>query len=218
MSHEFPSEFSEQTPESREEKEIAAIPVLDRELMAMGTKSQEIKANFVDEKKSLPPDALIDFYHGINGGLEGALQVLESPERGVKQISGPCLSLYPVGQFWKPGDAGFHYSIPRKSIEFPDESNPEAVIRVGRDGTAWLEGIQALPITEFNGEIMRTERKEDVYEERVVDGITEEVPIGERAIELTNEEKEIAAKIVQKTAELKAASESGSNFSALQDK
>ena len=131
---------------------------------------------------------------------------MESPDHGVRQISGPCLSLYPVGQFWKPGDAGFHYSVQRKLIEFPGEQNPDAKIRVNSGGSASLIELEALPVAEFNGEIMRTERKEEIYENRVVEGVTEEVLVGERAVELTAEEKELEKKIAIKIIELKIAS------------
>jgi hypothetical protein len=188
--------------EESEEKPL--IPVLDRELMSIGTRSLEQKAEFVSELSNLPPDAEVYLYHGLNGGLGAALGVLESPDHGVRQISGPCLSLYPVGQFWKPGDVGFRYSVPRGLVEFPGEHNLNAQIRINSLGSGLLIGDRtALPVTEFNGEVMRTDRKEDIYEERIINGVTEDVSVGERTVELTDREKEEALKIMEKIAELK---------------
>ena len=200
---EIPTVESQVSPETKDEKSL--IPVLDRKLIKMGTESPERKAAFVRERSELSPDAMVDLYHGLNGGLRAALGVLESPDRGVRQISGPALSLYPVGQFWKPGDAGFHYSVPRRLIAFPGENNPDAKIRVDEGGTAWIEGdVKALPVDEYSGEVLRTERKEDVYEEQVIGGVREEVLVGERVVELTDAEKEEAAKVASKLADLKA--------------
>lgn len=200
------SETTVVSPEDIETK-VFSIPILDRELIKIGAESQEKKAEFLNWKKGLPEDVTIDLYHGLNGGLKSALDVLESPEHGIKQISGPSLSIYPVGQFWKPGDAGFHYSVTRKLIEFPGESNPDAKFRVDNGGSVFILGDnKTLPITEFNGEVMRTERKEDVYEERLVDGIVEDIVVGERTVELTDEEKWEEAKIIKKISELKSAS------------
>lgn len=192
---------------SPEGEETSSVPILNRELIKIGTESPEKKAEFVSEKRNLPAGAMIDLYHGLNGGLRAALGVLESPDHGVRQISGPCLQLYPVGQFWKPGDAGFHYSVPRKLFEFPGENSSDAKFRVDDDGTVSLiGGLKALSVTEFNGEVMRTERKEDIYEEQLVDGVLENVVVGEKTVELTDEEKEEETKVVKKISELKASS------------
>ena len=73
------------------------------------------------------------------------------------------------------------------------------------DGTVQLVGgLESLPITEFNGEVMRTERKVDVVEERLVDGVWEDVIVGEKVVELTDEEKEKVVKIAKKITELKS--------------
>lgn len=187
---------------NEESHEELLLPILDRELTQIGTASPGEKAQFVESRKNLPPDAIIPLYHGLNGGLVAALGVLESPDHGVRQNSGPTLALYPVGQFWKPGDAGFRYSIPRGSIEFPGESNSGAKFRVDEGGSVFLAGgLEALPLDQFNGEVLSVERKEDVYEKRVVNGLTEDVVVGERAVRLTEKEKEDEKRIAEKIKE-----------------
>lgn len=179
------------------------VPTLNRDLMKIGMATREEKALFVNEKKNFSSEASIDLYHGLNGGIEGALKVLESPSQGVKQISGPCLALYPVGQFWKPGDAGFKYSIPRGQIEFPGESNPLAQFRVDEGGTVlMINGLDTLPLSEFNGIVMTTERKRDVIQEKVIDGVLEDVVVGQEVVPLTYEERKIGKEIQKKLQEL----------------
>ncbi|GEM_PF-6152264 len=194
---------------NEEEIPTPNIPTLDRELMELGTGEPEKLVEFLSEKSNLPPDANIELYHGLNGGLEGALAVLESPEQGVKQISGPCLAVYPVGQFWKPGGAGLKYSIPRGSIEFPGESNINAKFRIGDDGVVSLvNGIDTLPLTEFNGEVIRTDLMEDIFDEEqgfVFDSTTK--PIERRIVPLSDREKEIGMKIEEKLGEFSQARE-----------
>jgi len=185
-----------QSESNEDDIAIPHIPLLDRALMSFGTLGPEKKAEFLEEKKNLPPDATIELYHGLNGGLAKALAVLESPNQGVRQMSGPCLALYPVGQFWKPGDAGLRYSIPRRLIEFPGENLSDAKFRVDKGGAVTLmNGLETLPLTEFDGEVMRTERKEDVYEERLVGDTWTDVLVGERIVPLEEGEREAGLKI-----------------------
>lgn len=189
-----------------ENVQAMTVPVLDRDLMKIGMATREKKALFVNEKKNLPSDAVIDFYHGLNGTMEGALKVLESPSQGVKQISGPCLALYPVGQFWKPGDAGFKYSIPRNQIEFPGESNASAQFRVDEEGVVlMINGLEELPLSQFDGIVMTTERKKDIVEEKVIDGVVEDIVTGQEVIPLTYEERKISKEIQKKLQELSSA-------------
>ena len=194
-----PSDNTAQQGEVFEEGEVPHIPVLDRELIKLGVSGPEKMEEFLDEKMALPPDAMIDLYHGLNGGLNKALAVLESPDQGVRQISGPCLAVFPVGQFWKPGDAGLKYAIPRGDIQFPGESNPDAKFRIDKGGVVTLVGgLEALPMDQYNGEVLRTERKVDIIEER----LEGDVVVGERVVDMTDEEKADEAKIAEKLKEL----------------
>jgi len=193
------------------------IPVLDRELCGLGLgpggvyseQWEERLAEFINEKRNLPPDATIDLYHGLNGGIEGALAVIQSPEQGVKQISGPCLAVYPLGQFWKPGGAGFKYSIPRESIEFPGENKSDAKFRIDDEGIVFLvNGLDTLPLTEFNGEVMRTERTEDVFAEGQDPSFDSTIePIGKKVVPLSRQEKEVGLKIEEQLGEFSQARE-----------
>lgn len=172
------------------------IPILERDLMYLGTPDQQEKRlEFINELRDLSSEAAVELYHGLNGGLEKALAVLESPDQGVKQISGPCLAVFPVGQFWKPGDVGFKYSIPRGKIEFPGESNPDAQFRVDEGGSVlMINNLESLPLSEYSGEVMRTTQKEDVTFEKMINGEMMDVP-GQREVPLTREQVEVAKKI-----------------------
>ena len=205
VSSETETSAKEENNEGQEGVEDFHVPILDRDLTRLGVSGQEEMDKFLSEKNSLPAESMIDIYHGLNGGLAAALAVLESPENGVKQISGPCLSVYPVGQFWKPGDAGFKYSISRELIEFPGESKPDAQFKIDKGGTVFLSnGLESLPITDFKAEVMRTVRKEDVVEEQLDEENTwRDVVVGERVVALTDKEIEVEKKIAEKIKELK---------------
>lgn len=186
-----------------EKKLELTIPVLNRDLMKLGV-NHEKRGEFLNDLKDFPPEERINLYHGLNGGIGSALKILESPEHGVKQISGPCLSVYPVGQFWKPGGAGFKYSILRGDIEFPGESRPDAQFRMNDEGTIFLiNGLDTLSLTRFDGEVMRTVATKDVYEKNedgsnkgeYVNGEWVVLPPTETAILLTNEEMALEKKI-----------------------
>ena len=132
----------------------------------------------------------------------------------MREFDGPCLALYPVGQFWKPGDAGLHYKVFRRLLEFHGESNPDAKFYVSETGmVSLINGLEAVSVAEFNGEVMRTVGKEKIYEDdgsgdkwnpyresRGMDKV-----LGERVVELTDEEKGYEEKIIKKLADLKAA-------------
>ena len=179
------------------------IPVLNRDLIKIGTASPEERSEFVNSLKNLPPGTHVDLYHGLNGGSDGALKVLDSDSRGIKQISGPCLAAYPVGQFWKPGDAGFKYSVPKDDIEFPGENKPSAKFRMENDGIVYMiNGLTELPIDEYEGVVMRTDRKVDILEEKVEDGVWRDIVVGEKTVPLTAEERKISADIQKKLQDL----------------
>ena len=179
------------------------LPVLNRDLIKMGTASPEEKSRFVDSIKNLPEGAMVDLYHGLNGGADGALKVLDSNSRGVQQISGPCLAVYPVGQFWKPGDAGFKYSITKDDIEFPGENKPDAKFCMDSEGIVYMvNGLTELPIDEYNGVVMRTDRKVDITEEKLVEGVWEDVVVGQKNVPLSAEEAKVSADIQKKLQEL----------------
>jgi hypothetical protein len=205
--------------ESKENEVVQPnIPILDRQLCSLGLgpggvyseEWDERLAEFIDEKRSLPSDAKIDIYHGLNGGLDKALALLESPEQGVKQMGGEaaCFAIFPVGSFWKPGDAGFKYSIPRESIEFPGENKPDAKFHIDDDGVVLLvNGLDTLPLTEFNGEVMRTERKKDIYEEQEIDGEWKDVLVGKEVVPLSDKEREAGLKIEEQLGKFSQARE-----------
>ena len=200
--HGFNEIHTEKVPASSKEatEDPGPVPILDRSLMQIGVASPEEKKKFLTDRKNLSPDSKIHIYHGINGGLEGALSVLDSEDHGVRQRgSSPTFCLYPVGQFWKPGDAGFRYTIQRKDVEFPGENNPAALFRVSESMDVYLlNDLEVLPVSEFGGEVLRTIRKEDVYKDEWSDEV-----IGERIVPLSEKEKEIANKIEQRIKELK---------------
>ena len=187
------------------EKDFPTIPVLDTRLKSLGLEEggtysdqwNDRLAEFIEEEKNISSSGSVELYHGLNGGMEGALAVLESPEKGVQQRSGPCLSIFPVGQFWKPGDAGFRYSVPRELIQFPGESNPGAKVRIDETGTGWLiNGTEALPLTDFKGDILRTPKLKDVYRDEVEHSFDSSIkPIGTELVPLTEEERETGKKI-----------------------
>ena len=137
--------------------------------------------------------------------MNKALEILESQKKGVQQISGPCLKAFPVGQFWKPGDAGFRYAIPRSDIEFPGERRSDAKFRMDQGGTVYMiNGLHALPIDEYAGEVMRTERMVDKIEERIVDGVYQDVVIGQKVAPITPEERRVGRDIQRRIQQLSA--------------
>lgn len=189
------------------EDEISlTLPVIDRNLMDIGVASLEEKSRFVDSLKNLPAGTIIDIYHGLNGVSFNALKVLNSESRGVKQISGPCLSAYPLGQFWRPGGAGFKYSISKADIEFPNESKPNAKFRMVDDGTVYMiNGLTELPVDQYEGVVMRTDRKEEITEKRGIDGEWKDVVVGEKTVPITDEERKINREIQKKLQEMSTA-------------
>lgn len=183
-------------------EEFPSLGILDRDLIQMGRFDPEQMAEFLSAQRALADDVSIDLYHGLNGGLDKALVMLESPDQGVKQISGPCLAVYPIGQFWKPGDAGFKYSIPRGEIEYPGELRPNAKFRVDEGGVVTMVGgLESLPLSKYNGEVIRTEQKRDIIGEKVVDGFIEEEVIGEEIVPLSEGEKENQKQIARRLSE-----------------
>lgn len=193
---------SQETDTSGEEL-LQSIPVLDNTLAKM----PENMSAFIAEKQNLPPGTLIDMYHGMNGrggrGLSKALELLNSEDKGVRQFGTVTLALYPVGQFWQPGGVGFHYAIPREKIVFPGETNPDAQFKVQEDGAILLiNGLETLPLDVFDGEVVRVEEKEDVVVEKPVDGVWKDVVVGERALTLSQAEKESEIAIREKLREL----------------
>jgi hypothetical protein len=196
--------------ETAEKKLELTIPLLDRELMKIGV-DQEKRAEFLNELKNFTPEQTIEIYHGINGGISGALGVLESKEQGIEQRSGPCFAVYPLGSFWKPGDAGFKYSIKRGDVEFPGESKPTAQFRMDNDGVIFLtNGLNVLSLNKFNGVVMRNIEIRDVYEKDEdgnnkaisVNGEWEDLPPVKKVIGLTDEELVIEKRIQEKLKEL----------------
>jgi hypothetical protein len=185
------------------------VPVLNSELMSLGLgdggvyseKWNERLAEFIGEKRNLPPGAEVELYHGFGGaGLEKALEMLESSDQGVRQISGPTLCVYPVGQFWKSGAAGLKYLIPREQLEFSGESNPKAKFHVHENGNVeMINGLEALPLSDFKGAVLRSEKTEYIYAEGEDPRFDSRIePIGKRVIPLSMEEREIEAKIKEK--------------------
>lgn len=196
--HDIPAEIIQAV----EHEMAATLPVLNRDLMKIGTASEEEKAAFVESIKNLPQGSSVDLYHGLNGGSLGALKILESEPYGVKQISGPCLAAYPVGQFWKPGDAGFKYSVNKDDIEFPGEHKANAKFRMDSNGVVFMiHGITELPLNEYTAVVMRTDRKVDVVEEKEVDGFWQDVVVGEKIVPITSEERRINKSIQEKLQE-----------------
>lgn len=196
--------------EMAEKKFEFTIPLLNRDLMKLGV-DREKRIEFLDELKSFPSEKIIDLYHGLNGGIDGALKVLESQEQGIKQISGPCLSVYPIGQFWKPGSAGFRYSISRGDIEFPGESKPNAQFRMDDEGVIFLvNGLDTLSLTKFDGEVVRNVATREVYEKdedgfnkaNLINGEWKDLPPVEKVVHLTDEEMALEKKIKEKLKEL----------------
>lgn len=202
--------IDENVIEVAEKKLWSTVPILNRDLMNLGVNNEK-RAEFLNYLKNFPSEKTIDLYHGLNGGIDGALKVLESPEQGVKQISGPCFSVYPIGQFWKPGGAGLKYSIPRGDIEFPGESKPDAHFRMDDDGVILLvNGLDTLSLTKFDGQVMRNVATKEVYEKdedgfnkaKSVNGEWVELPPIEKVVDLTEEEIKIEEKIQEKLKEL----------------
>jgi len=104
---------------------------------------------------------MVELYSGFNnGGYDVALDILNGPKKGLEQRSGPCVSITPVGQFWK--GVGFKYLLRRDQIEFPGEKNPKALIKMveGQDGipdtVSIVNEIGCLPLDQFEAEIMRS--------------------------------------------------------------
>lgn len=200
------------------EKEVVTldIPILDRDLTRFGA-DHEARTEFINEKKSLPSDAIVELYHGLNSNLEGALAVLESPEQGLKQKSGPCLSVYPEGGYWKPGGAGLRYSIPRGKIEFPGETNPDAQFRMDDKGTVFMvNGLDTLSFTEFDGEVVRTEGKKTIYETDALGDDTFNI-IEEIVRPLTDKEIEAGRKIEEKLKKFSGIRKTNSDIKRLQE-
>lgn len=199
------------------EKEVVTldIPILDRSLTRFGF-DHEARTEFINEKKSLPSDAIVELYHGLNSNLEGALAVLESPEHGLKQKSGPCLSVYPEGGYWKPGDAGLRYSIPREKIELPGEINSGAQFRMDDTGTVFMvNGLDTLSFAEFDGEVVRTEGKKTIYEKDVT-GADTDVEAGQIVRPLTDKEIEAGRKIEEKLKKFSGIRKTNSDIKRLQ--
>jgi hypothetical protein len=143
--------------DSKREREKSEFQEIDLKLLRLNNNDEEMK-QYLDRQKNLPPDAIVHLYHGLKGGYENVLSVLNSPSHGIEQHSGPTLSLIPSGAFWKPGDLGFRYALRRNQIEFSGEKNPNAVVKIGdndRTGIICNES-KSLPLTQFEGEVMRS--------------------------------------------------------------
>lgn len=153
--------FQEAKRNFENEKNRSEFQKIDKELLVLSTNEEKFK-EYIEQQKSLPPDAIVHLYHGLNnGGYDSALEILNGPSHGIEQHSGPTVSLVPVGQFWK--GVGFRYALRRDQIEFPGESSPNAVVRMTRnslgdegDGIIIHES-KSLPLDQFDAEIMRSQ-------------------------------------------------------------
>jgi len=152
--------FGELATNFEKEKDKSEFKKLDENLLKL-TMDAEGLGKYIEEIRNLPPDDMVDLYNGFNnGGYDVALDILNGAAKGLEQRSGPCVSLTPIGQFWK--GVGFKYSLRRDQIKFPGEDNPNAVIEM----TAGLEGIPdtgsiineigSLPLDQFEAEIVRS--------------------------------------------------------------
>lgn len=155
---------------AREEDEKEKIRMAEKELASLYSKfpklddglflEEEEKKIYIEKIKNLSPEEKVYLYHGLNsGGYDGALEILNSPTKGVEQRSGPALSLVPVGQFWK--GVGFRYALKREQIAFPGEENPQAIVKIsGEDGledVGYIENeTRSLPLDKFEAEVLRS--------------------------------------------------------------
>ncbi|EKE16440.1 MAG: hypothetical protein ACD_11C00017G0030 [uncultured bacterium] len=153
--------FEEEKNNFEKEKEKSEFQKIDEDLVVLFKDKEKFK-KYIEEKKNLPPDAIVYLYHGLgSGGYDSALKVINGSSHGIEQHSGPTLSLAPVGQFWR--GIGFRYALRRDQIEFPGENNPNAVVRMQEndfgdygDGVI-THGSGSLPIDQFEAEVMRSE-------------------------------------------------------------
>jgi hypothetical protein len=192
--------------EAVEKKIEFTVPILDRKLIDNDA-NEDKRAMLINKLKNIPASEIIKVYHGLKSDLRSALSILESQEPGVKQISGPCLSLSPSGAYWPPGSTGFEYSLLRGDIEFPGENNKGAHFRLDDMGTIhMINGLDYLPLNKYDGKILRTEGTKEVYEKdedgfnraKLINGVWKDLPPVQKEILLTEEETEIEKQIQEK--------------------
>lgn len=142
------------------EKDNSQFQKIDDSLFDI-LRDKEKLSKYVEDMRNLPPDAIINLYHGLNsGGYESALEILNGDSKGIEQRSGPTLSVLPLGQFWK--GVGFKYALRRDQIEFPGENNPNAVVQMRRgddgiDDTGYIVSESGnLPLDKFEADVMRS--------------------------------------------------------------
>lgn len=204
--------FDKNIIETAEKKLALTIPLLDRELIDNDA-NEDKRARLIDRLKNVPESEIIKVYHGLKSNLGSgvALSILESSDHGVKQISGPCLSLSPSGAYWKPGATGFEYSLVRGDIEFPGESKEDARFRLDNKGTIFMiNGLNHLSLDTYDGRVLRTAEIMEVYEKDedgdnkaiLVNGEWKDLPPVKKVIGLTDEELVIEKKIQEKLKEL----------------
>lgn len=198
--------------ETAEKKLELTIPLLDRELIDNDA-NEDKRARLIDRLKNVPENEIIKVYHGLKSDLGSgvALSILESSDHGIKQISGPCLSLSPSGAYWKPGATGFEYSLVRGDIEFPGESKEGAHFRLNNIGSIYMiNGLDHLSLDTYDGRVLRTIEINEVYEKdedgfnkaSIVNGEWKDLPPVKKVIGLTDEELVIEKKIQKKLKEL----------------
>lgn len=151
-------ELKQQDIERRDEGKKSKFQEIDSELCKLPLDKEKYR-EYIEEKKNLPPDAIIHLYHGLKGDdYRGVLGIINSKTHGIEQRSGPTLSFVPFGQFWNKS-LGFRYSLRRNQIVFPGEENPNAIVRIGGEGSikdvGYIENESgSLPLSQFEGEMM----------------------------------------------------------------
>ena len=133
------------------------------------SKSKDEYTKYYEQIKNTKPNDDVKLYHGLkSNNLDSVLNILNSEHKGVSQISGPTLSLTPLGQFWNasPGNEtvpikglGICYTLKRKDICFPGENNPNAIVKmcnaVTNDNAALITNATgALSLAEHRGEVL----------------------------------------------------------------
>lgn len=103
--------------------------------------SSELTKQCYESAKNKKDDELVSLYHGANF-LTISDKAVDSFSQAfvdsncLKQISGPTLSLKPIGQFWR--GLGLEIKIPRNKIEFPGEKKDNPVVEINEDGIAFI--------------------------------------------------------------------------------
>lgn len=133
--------------------------------------SEEYTKSLYESAKNKNDDEIVSLYHGaktfsINEKVAESFFQAFTGSNCLQQISGPTLSINPIGQYWL--GLGLEVKIPRSQVEFAGEKKVNPIIKINEDGIAFINtSDRKIKFDEFHTNILLNLRSTTVEKEVV---------------------------------------------------